>query len=199
MQIDSGGPLGFHLKMPLETKKQRGLSAKDRRSRIPHNQPLDRALVVDDDSAIREIISSALTRVGYDVVTAASAGAMTDIRVGLVWLKGAGEATGLDVKQLGVRGPWYDRLDATEAVRALARAGAREALVIAEASPLLLPDATCLDVWYDGTPADVPPQVIAVEAVHRAGQTLITWNGIEDPLGKSEVKSGESSRKNSGR
>ncbi|HET6427404.1 MAG TPA: hypothetical protein VFJ30_03265, partial [Phycisphaerae bacterium] len=36
-------------------------------------------------------------------------------------------------------------------------------------------------------PADVPPQVTAVKAVHRAGQTFVTWKEISDPVAAETV------------
>jgi len=123
-------------------------------------------------------------------VTGLADEAMADVNVALAWT-GAGGAEKLTLKRLQIRGPWYDRLDATEAVRAMVGAGAREALVVIRSCPYVVPDATCLDVWYEGTPKHVPPQVTAVKAFHRAGQTFITWNQIEDPVGRDKIKWGE--------
>jgi len=91
---------------------------------------------------------------------------------------------------LPIRGPWHDRLDATEAV-AQWLAGKTNGGFFFKACPFWRAEATCLDIWYEGDPARVPPQVTGVKAVHRAGQTFITWREIDDPVGKEEVTWGE--------
>ncbi|MFO7898138.1 MAG: sugar-binding protein [Planctomycetota bacterium] len=79
---------------------------------------------------------------------------------------------------LEILGPWFDRLDATRAVRA--RAGKPTVDFLLTAAPLIDPATACLGITYEGVPAAVPPQVKDVKAVHRAGQTFITWREIED-------------------
>ncbi|KPK83807.1 MAG: hypothetical protein AMJ81_07220 [Phycisphaerae bacterium SM23_33] len=91
-------------------------------------------------------------------------------------------------KPAAVRGPWYDRFDVTEAVKKWV-SGAANGGFFFKACPFWNAEAPCLDVWYQGRPQDVPPQVTGVEALHHAGQTFITWKEIADPVGRDEVKS----------
>jgi cellulose/xylan binding protein with CBM9 domain len=81
-------------------------------------------------------------------------------------------------KPLEIAGPWYDRLDATRAVRG--RVGRANVDFLFRVAPLIDTATACLDITYEGVPTAVPPQVTAVKAVHRAGQTFITWREIED-------------------
>jgi len=80
-------------------------------------------------------------------------------------------------KPLALRGPWFDHLDATEAVRA------RTAQFLVKAYPRWVPGATYLDVAYDGQAENLPPAVKGLKVLHRGGLTFITWQEIEDPLG----------------
>ncbi|HUT35254.1 MAG TPA: sugar-binding protein [Planctomycetota bacterium] len=91
---------------------------------------------------------------------------------------------------LKVRAPWFDSFDATEAVRAWAGGKPNGGFYI-KAGPFLDPAASCLDVACEGTPADVPRQVTAVRAFHRAGQTFIIWKETDDPIGTDRVKWGQ--------
>jgi len=80
---------------------------------------------------------------------------------------------------LKLRGPWYDRLDATEAARKWA-AGARKGRFDVAACPKWDEEATCLDVEYDGAPARGRAQVKSLTVTHRAGQTFIVFGEIDD-------------------
>ncbi|HUT32790.1 MAG TPA: sugar-binding protein [Planctomycetota bacterium] len=91
-------------------------------------------------------------------------------------------------KPLALRPPWYDRFDATEAVRA----GTASFLV--KACPFWNAEATCLDIACEGKPENLPQQVTGVEAFHRAGQTFITWKEIEEPVGRDAIACGEMKR-----
>ncbi|HUU22771.1 MAG TPA: sugar-binding protein [Phycisphaerae bacterium] len=91
---------------------------------------------------------------------------------------------------LKVKAPWFDCLDATEAVRAWASGKPNGGFFI-KAGPFVDPAATCLDVAYEGKPGGVPPQVGHVQAFHRAGQTFITWKEIDDPVGADQIKWGQ--------
>ncbi len=122
--------------------------------------------------------------------------AMTDIAIYPIFRPvAAGEKIAPKAKPLALRGPWYDRFDATEAVRQrLAGPGAAGAEPQAEnlaflikACPFVNLEATCLDVAYEGRPGRVPAQVTGVKAIHRAGQTFITWREIDDPAGSDEI------------
>ncbi len=108
----------------------------------------------------------------------------------------AGELTGKDdealasieivpdggAKPLALRPPWFDRFDATEAVRA-PRGGAAQFLV--KAFPRWDANATRLDVAYEpvggaSLPRETaPPPVKGMKAVHRAGQTFLTFEEID--------------------
>ena len=121
--------------------------------------------------------------------------AMTDIAVHpIAGAFKAGEEVVPKGKPLALRGPWYDCLDATEAVRAhLARgdrpdAGRPGALAfLIQACPFVSLQASCLDVAYEGRAGKVPRQVTGAEAHHRAGQTFITWREIDEPVGSDEI------------
>lgn len=96
-------------------------------------------------------------------------------------------------KPLALRPPWYDRFDATDAVRQWAAdgTGPRTLDLFVKAFPRWNAEATCLDVWYEGRAGNLPPQVKGLAAVHRAGQTFITWREIDDPVGQDQVKWGQ--------
>ncbi|MFQ6131761.1 MAG: sugar-binding protein [Armatimonadota bacterium] len=87
---------------------------------------------------------------------------------------------------LALRGPWYDRFDATEAVRAWV-GGRPNGGFFVKTCPRWDRPATCLEVAYEGQPQDVPPQVKGLKAFHRSGQTFITWREIEDLVGRDEA------------
>jgi len=93
-------------------------------------------------------------------------------------------------RPLALRGPWYDRFDATDAVRNWA-AGKTNGGFFVKTCPLFNADATCLDICYEGKPGNVPPQVTGVKAVHRSGQTFITWKEISDPVGTDRATWGQ--------
>ncbi len=96
-------------------------------------------------------------------------------------------------RPLALRGPWFDRLDATQAVRAWAgRKGrtARMDFFVRSAPPLQL-DATCLDLVYEGEGRKPPAQVEGLKALHRAGQTFLTWKDREDAFGAGPVTWGQ--------
>jgi len=89
---------------------------------------------------------------------------------------------------LELRTPWYDRFDATEAVRAACRVPRDPAArFFVKACPFWNAEATCLDIAYEGKPENVPPQVTGLQAFHHAGQTFLTWKEIDDPVGKDEA------------
>ena len=80
---------------------------------------------------------------------------------------------------LAVRGPWFDRLDATEAVRAWV-SGRPNGGFLVTACPPWSAEASGLDVFYEGQPENVPPRVGQVRAVHRSGQTFLVFEEIDD-------------------
>jgi len=87
-------------------------------------------------------------------------------------------------KPLPLRGPWFDRLDATEAVRAACRAPRAQTVeFIVKACPKGVQEATYLDVAFEGTAENVPPAVKGLKALHRGGLTFVTWAELDDPFG----------------
>ena len=96
-----------------------------------------------------------------------------------------GEAAGPSAGPLMIRGPWYDRLDATAAVRT--SAGKPAASFFIKSCPLVNAGGSCLDIAYEAKAVDVPPQVADVKASHRFGQTFITWKEIAAPVGADEA------------
>jgi len=84
-------------------------------------------------------------------------------------------------RPLLLRAPWYDRLDATEAVCAWAR-GTRRGSFLVRAGPRWSPEKTYLDVTYEGRGEDLPPAATGLRVLHRSGLTSITWKEIEDPF-----------------
>jgi len=91
---------------------------------------------------------------------------------------------GKEGKPLELRAPWFDGFDATEATRAACsfvnRPRDRAANFLVKACPSRKSESTWLDVAYEGTPARVPPQAKGVQASHRAGQTFIVFEEIDD-------------------
>jgi hypothetical protein len=86
--------------------------------------------------------------------------------------------------------PWYDAFEMTEWVgRWVAGKGA--AGVWVKTFPGWRKGRTFLDVMYEGPPQEVPPSASGVQALHRAGQTFLTWREIDDPVGRDEVTWGE--------
>jgi len=78
--------------------------------------------------------------------------------------------------------PWFDSLDATGAVRGWAGGQANRGLLV-KSFPGWRPDETRLEVVYEGKAGGVPEQVKGVAAIHRAGQTFVTWREVEDKIG----------------
>ncbi len=103
----------------------------------------------------------------------------------------AGEKAAPSGKPLALRGPWFDRFDAAEAVREWVSGKTNGGFWI-EAGPFVDPASTCLDVAYLGETdkSKLPPQVTDVKVHHRAGQSFITWKEIEDPVGTDEIRWG---------
>lgn len=102
-----------------------------------------------------------------------------------------GQATPqVESQSLSLRAPWYDRFDATDAVRAWAR-GRTNGGFLVKTCPLWQDESTCLDVAYRAQPQNVPSQVTELKAFHRAGQTFLTWREMEDPIGKDHISWGE--------
>ncbi|MFW6124886.1 MAG: sugar-binding protein, partial [Pirellulales bacterium] len=92
-------------------------------------------------------------------------------------------------KPLALRGPWFDRFDATEAVRGWA-GGKPNGGFFVKTFPYWHAGGTCLEIVYEGTPKDVPQQATGLQVTHRSGQTFVTWKEISDPVGTDEPKWG---------
>lgn len=92
----------------------------------------------------------------------------------------AGRKPQLDGQPLALRVPWFDRFDATAAVRRWA-AGEPNGGFVVKSCPLWDAEATCLEVAWEGKPERVPPPARDVRAFHREGQTFVTWREV-DPL-----------------
>lgn len=121
-------------------------------------------------------------------ITAADDQALVDIEIYPLTADFApGGRPQTDARPLQLRGPWFDRFDATEAVRAACRAP-RPACFFVKTCPLWNAAATCLDVACEGRPEQAPLPAKGVRAFHRAGQTFITWHEVEDRVGKDEVR-----------
>ena len=90
-------------------------------------------------------------------------------------------------KPLTICGPWFDRLDATEAVQQWAEGKANHGFFV-KALPFWKPEATCLDIWYEGKAKSMPTQASGLTVYHRSGQTFLTWKEIEDRVGKDDIQ-----------
>ncbi len=91
-------------------------------------------------------------------------------------------------RPLALVGPWQDRFDATDAVRAAAAAGELRLLVTGFAGWDRA--STRLEVLYEAKGAksrDVPPAATGLRAFHRAGQTFLTWNEAKPLWTKGEL------------
>jgi hypothetical protein len=102
--------------------------------------------------------------------------------------KGAPPQT--EAKPLALLPPWYQSFDMTELVRRWMSGQANHGLYVKK-FPGWRIDKTYLDLMYEGQPGDVPAQTSGLKALHRDGQTFLTWREIDDPLGKDEVAWGE--------
>ncbi len=84
-------------------------------------------------------------------------------------------------KPLPLAPPDYGSFDATDAVaKAVAAAGQLELFV--KTFPGWRQETTRLEVTYEGAPPAVPSAVSGINALHRAGQTFITWKEVDPPI-----------------
>lgn len=97
-------------------------------------------------------------------------------------------------RPLALRAPFGDRLDATDAVRQWA-AGKPNGGFFVKTCPFWHAEATCLDVACEGKPDDVPTPVRGVRALHRAGQTFLTWEEVDPLITTAKTTYGEIKRK----
>ncbi len=92
-----------------------------------------------------------------------------------------------DVGELALLGPLYRTFDATDAVRAwVANRAANKGLKIVESGGVNFNKAV-LEVSYLGKAVKAIPAVTGLTALHQSGQTFLTWQEIEDPVGKPDA------------
>jgi hypothetical protein len=115
--------------------------------------------------------------------------ALVDVRIVPRTGGAAGAEPAPGAKALKLVAPWFDRFDATDAVRGRP-SGATSAAFLIKTFPRLDPKAVFLDVAFEGEPKQVPPQVAGLAVRHRRGQTFITWREIDDPVGRDEIRWG---------
>jgi len=87
---------------------------------------------------------------------------------------------GVEVVGLKPLAPWYNSFDVTELTRRWAAASGRAGVLQLRGVSKVKPESIRLLVTYEGKPANVPPQVKGLNAFHRAGQTFITFQEIDD-------------------
>jgi len=92
-----------------------------------------------------------------------------------------------DPRPLELVPPWYQSFDITDLVRAWSDGSRPCHGLYVKAFPAWRPEKTYLELMYDGPPENVPAQATGVQALHRAGQTFITWKEIDDPVGQDEI------------
>jgi len=103
--------------------------------------------------------------------------AMTNVVVRPYVARAAGAAA-----PLKLLGPWYDRFDVTDVVRAhLKSPGVAKGFTI-ESFPKFDAKTVALHLEYDGALKDPPAQPKGLRVLHRAGQTFITWREIDRRL-----------------
>ena len=93
-----------------------------------------------------------------------------------------------EAKPLELLPPFFDKFDATAAVREwVARPQANKGLKVEAAGGCNFARAT-LEVSFAGKPDQAVPAVKAIKALHQDGQTFLTWQEIEDPVGQDDPK-----------
>ena len=127
-------------------------------------------------------VRSARLLVSRDAVTGDMEEAMTKVEVfALTAAPEAGKKPAPAGGPLALVAPWRDSLDATDAVR---RNTGGKLVLWVKALPRWQRDQTQLEILYDGAaPAGLAKGVAGLEALHRAGQTFITWKELDNPLG----------------
>jgi len=104
----------------------------------------------------------------------------------------------VDVKVVAGRGgeplkleaPWFASFDATAVVRKWAAGPGKGHKLVVQSCPGLVPEGSRLEIMYElmrvpgaGRVAGEPPALKLVKALHRAGQTFVTFGELDDPLG----------------
>ena len=84
-------------------------------------------------------------------------------------------------------GPWYDRFDATEAVRKIVKSPATFKGFSINAFPKLDARSIYLHLEYEGKAKAPAKQPTGLRVLHRAGQTFITWTEVDKRVKDEEV------------
>lgn len=85
-----------------------------------------------------------------------------------------------DGKPLALEPPLYRSFDATEAVRRWAAEPAANQGFAVERFDRFDAPKSYLEVRYEGTPKNLPPQVTDLRALHHDGQTFLVWKEVPD-------------------
>jgi hypothetical protein len=87
--------------------------------------------------------------------------------------------------------PYYRSFDMTDIVKGwLANSSSNHGLYFKIFADLD-PSRTYLEIMHEGNVSSPPTQVTGLHAFHRAGQTFITWNEIQDWVGKDNPTTAE--------
>jgi len=95
---------------------------------------------------------------------------------------------GVEPGPLKLEAPRYLSFDVTTAVRRWLADGQADGTLIVKRFDNWAPDATVLEVVYEGEATDPPPQVRDVRVIHRKGQTFITFREIDELIGDQDVR-----------
>ena len=108
---------------------------------------------------------------------------------------GRGWGEGATGEPLAIRGPWFDCLDATQAVDGWAGGWKRpNGGFLVKTCPFLEPGRCALEVAFEGKAGKAPAQAAGLRCVHRSGQTFITWQELSDPVGAAQITWGALSK-----
>jgi len=112
---------------------------------------------------------------------------------------GPAGAVRADRRPLRLIGPWYRWFDATEAAAGAAAEDDRTLRLLLRKAPEFQPEATWLEVAYEGRLRVRSRQVGDVQAFCRAGQVFVTFKEIEDLAGgKADLSWSEFARRVAG-
>ena len=108
--------------------------------------------------------------------------ALTSIEITPLGPELAGKQTSLKLV-----GPWYDRFDATEAVRKIVTSPATCRGFSIDAFPKLDARSIYLHLEYEGRAKAPTKQPTGLRVLHRAGQTFITWVEVDKRVKGEQV------------
>ncbi len=94
---------------------------------------------------------------------------------------------GDDAQPLRLEPPQFRSFDATEAVRAWLAGERPNRGFLVKRFENWTPGNTVLEIRYEGTAAKPPRQVSDLRALHRKGQTFITWTEVDKIIAKDKV------------